>query len=272
MTHAYDASKPCSFHHDLMPLHDGIVYGPLRSRRLGWSLGLNLLPVGLKVCDFNCVYCQYGWTAPVRPASLPASAWPSPAAVAHALADALAESHRSGPAIDRITLAGHGEPTLHPAFSDVVEAILTTRDAQAPGVPVAILSNSTTAGTPVIREVLRRLDERYMKLDAGDAETHRQINAAAFDTDAVVAALASMPDIVVQTMFVRDGRGRVDNTTPTALGTWIRAIARIRPLAVHLYTIARPPAWAALEPVPQEVLGEIAARVRHLGIDAEAFG
>ncbi len=267
----YDAPRRCAHDDDLMPLHDGIIYGPLRSRRLGWSLGINLLPAGLKVCDFNCVYCQYGWTAPVRPDALPPGHWPTASAVAAALSAALAAAARTGQALDRLTLAGHGEPTLHPSFGDVVEAIVTTREALAPGLPVAILSNSTTAVDPACRAALLRLDERYMKLDAGDAETLRHVNASAADIDAIVEALASMPGIVVQAMFVRERQGRIDNTTPAATGAWLRAIARIRPLAVHLYTLARTPAWTAIEPVEVEVLAGLASRVRALGIDAETF-
>ena len=254
-----------------MPLHEGVVYGPLRSRRLGWSLGINVLPPGRKVCSFNCVYCQYGWTESYRRSEAPDPDWPTPDDIAAALTERLQEVAASHGPVDRLTLAGHGEPTLHPRFPEVVERLRDVRDACAPGARLAILSNSTTAHEPGVRQALGRLDERYMKLDGGDADTIRRVNVSAVDFERLASALSELQDINIQTMFVRDARGLVDNTTPAAIEAWLRALARIRPREVQNYSLARNPALARLESVPADELRAIASRVLALGIQAYVF-
>jgi wyosine [tRNA(Phe)-imidazoG37] synthetase (radical SAM superfamily) len=251
-----------------MALHDGIIYGPIRSRRFGTSLGVNLLPAGHKVCSFNCVYCQYSWTEPLRDTShLP---WPSPSEVTDATAAALSSVTIAG-GLDRITLAGHGEPTLHPAFGEVVAALRATRDALAPGVPLAILSNSTTAHLPEIRQALIELDERNMKLDVGRQEDLRRVNASRAPLSQIVEALAALPGTAIQAMFVRDALGRIDNTLPGAIDAWLAALERIRPRVVQIYTLARGPALPTLGAVPAVELEGIARRVRNLGIAAQVI-
>lgn len=252
-----------------MTLHAGVIYGPVVSRRFGTSLGINLLPPHHKVCSFNCVYCQYGWTEETTP---PAdAAWPDAETVVAAVREAIGRAGDAGVAIDRWTLAGHGEPTLHPDFPAVVEALRALRDAVAPSTPIGVLSNSTTAHLPEIRAALGRLDERGMKLDAGTQDDLRHVNATATPLPRIVDALAALPDVSLQAMFVREPRGRVDNATAAAVDAWLAAVARIRPREVQVYTIARAPAWPALEPVPPGRLEEIAARVRAIGVPAQAF-
>ena len=134
-----------------------------------------------------------------------------------------------------------------------------------------MLSNSTTAHQPEIRDALGRLDERGMKLDAGTQDDLRHVNAAATPIAQIVEALATLPDIAVQAMFVREPRGRIDNARPAAVEAWLRALARIRPREVQIYTLARRPAWASLEPVPAARLHEIATQVRALGVPAAVF-
>ncbi len=252
-----------------MALHGGIVYGPIRSRRFGTSLGINLLPANHKVCSFNCVYCQYGWTQS-READ-PVDRWPDPREVAAAVRQAALQAVAGGTRLDRWTLAGHGEPTLHPEFPAVVEGLRRVRAEVAPATPIGILSNSTTAHVPAIRHALGRLDERGMKLDAATQDGLRQVNAASIPVEQIVDALAALPDIVVQAMFVREPRGRVDNTTPAAVAAWTAAVARIHPREVQIYTLARLPAWERLQAVPRQRLEEIAAGVQALGIPAAVF-
>lgn len=252
-----------------MALHEGVTYGPLISRRFGTSLGINLLPASCKLCSFNCVYCQYGWTE-MRDAT-PDAKWPRVDEVTSAVREAAARATSTGTTVDRWTLAGHGEPTLHPQFPAVVEALRELRSQVAPATPIGVLSNSTTAHLPEIRRALGRLDERGMKLDAGTQDELRHVNAAATPIGQIVKALAALPDIAVQAMFVRDPGGRVDNASPRAVAAWLEAIARIRPRDVQIYTLARQPAWAQLEPVPTARLHEIAADVRALGLRAAVF-
>jgi wyosine [tRNA(Phe)-imidazoG37] synthetase (radical SAM superfamily) len=247
-----------------MTLYEDIVYGPIQSRRFGVSLGVNLLPPRRKVCSFNCVYCQYSWTEPLR--SLADLDWPETIAVASAVRAALDAMRAAGRPLHRITIAGHGEPTLHPRFPDVVSGLRGVRDEAAPGVPLSILSNSTTVHLPAIRDALARLDERNMKLDAGRQQELRQVNASRVPIEQIVAGLAALPDIAIQAMFVRDALGRIDNTAPAAVDAWLGALERIRPRVVQVYTIARTPALPSLVPVGRAVLDRIAGRVAGLGI------
>ncbi len=253
----------------MLPLHQGIVYGPVRSRRLGLSLGINVLPRHQKVCTFNCSYCQYGWTR--NGATSAADTWPDPQVIARTVGAALARLTRHPEPIQRLTLAGHGEPTLHPQFADVVDALLAMRDRCAPGVPLAILSNASTLASAPVAEAVSRIDERYMKLDAGDAALLRRVNAAMVPFDRLIESLRSLPGVAIQTMFVRDRMGRIDNSGDLAVATWINTVSSIHPRAVHIYTIDREPAWPYLQPVPAARLVEIAHRAQAAGLDAHAF-
>ena len=255
----------------LMPLHDGVVYGPVRSRRLGRSLGVNLLPAHLKLCTFNCSYCQYGWSANTHRGT-DLENWPSPQTVVRAVGTALRTLAAEGEHIDRLTLAGHGEPTLHPQFPEIMGALRRLRDEIAPSVPIAVLSNASTLNRLEIRTALAQADERYMKLDAGDAATLRNVNASSLPFEQLIGGLQSLPDIVVQAMFVKDRTGRIDNTGDLTVISWINALQRIKPRAVHIYTLDRAPAWPYLQPVPGVRLREIAQRVRLAGLECELFG
>jgi wyosine [tRNA(Phe)-imidazoG37] synthetase (radical SAM superfamily) len=248
------------------------VYGPVPSRRLGRSLGINLLPAGMKVCNMNCAYCQYGWTrGAVRKFRGQGSGWPTPGAVETALAMRLQHAGESGERLDRLTVAGHGEPTLHPDFDEVSDRIRTVRDRLAPSLPIAILSNSTTVAWTDVRTALARYDERYMKLDAGDPITYARINGGGTSFGEVVDGLAQLPSSVVQSIFVTEESGAIDNSTDGAVEEWLRALERVRASSVHIYTLQREPALGTLRTVPKRRLREIAERVRALRIRAQVF-
>jgi len=254
-----------------LPLLEHIIYGPVRSRRLGASLGIDLLPAGMKVCNMNCAYCQYGWSRRVVRHRGDAIGWPTAQAVESALTSRLIRAAESGEMLDRITVAGHGEPTLHPEFEEVVARLRSVRDCIAPAVPIAILSNSTTAAFPDVRKGLELFDERYMKLDAGDPITCARINGAGISFARIVDALGVLAPITIQAMFVTDPRGEIDNTIDGVVREWVDALERIRAARVHIYTIDRAPALPALEPVSPRRLREIAERVRAAGIPADVF-
>lgn len=251
----------------LLPLIGSTVYGPVRSRRLGWSLGVNLLPADTKVCTFNCVYCQYGWTTA---GAVPREAWPSPSQISSALERALASPDTAG-RIDRITLAGHGEPTMHPDLAAIVAAISEVRRRRAPQAKVSILSNGTRAHLPEVRLALDQLDECYVKLDAGDQDTLRRVNASAFPITTLVATLRSLRVVVLQSMFVEDPKGRAGNTSPACVQSWLDTVLGIRPAGVHLYTLDRAPALTRLQPVARAQLEALAATLRANEIPALVF-
>jgi wyosine [tRNA(Phe)-imidazoG37] synthetase (radical SAM superfamily) len=254
-----------------IPLQQHIVYGPVRSRRFGRSLGINVLPIGLKVCNMNCAYCQYGWTRGQRMSAARLTRWPSPARVGAAVAARLRSAARDEECLDRLTVAGHGEPTLHPDFEEIVERLVDIRDRLAPDLRLAVLSNSTTAAWPSVRRALGRFDDRYMKLDAGDPITCASVNGRGSSIGPIVDALRQLPRVVVQAMFVSDGKGRVDNTTEGAIKEWLGAIDAIQPSRVQVYTIDRPPALESLRAVPMRRLREIAEGVRARDIPADVF-
>jgi len=253
-----------------LPPLEHIVYGPVRSRRLGASLGINLLPAGMKVCNMNCAYCQYGWNRRTR-ARGERIAWPAPRAVEAVLTARLERAAETGEILDRITVAGHGEPTLHPEFEEVTARLCAVRDRVAPGLPLAVLSNSTTAPSEDVRRGLERFDERYMKLDAGDPITYARLNGPGVALSRILDALVLLAPITVQAMFVKDARGEIDNTTEGIVRDWLDAVKQIGAARVHIYTLDRSPALESLKPVATRKLREIAERVRAAGIPAEVF-
>jgi wyosine [tRNA(Phe)-imidazoG37] synthetase (radical SAM superfamily) len=255
-----------------MPLQEGIVYGPVRSRRLGQSLGINILPRNVKLCTFNCSYCQYGWTrtGAQNPRGI-GDVWPSPPSIAKAVGLRLRRALANGEVVQRLTLAGNGEPTLHPEFAEVVTRLRSLRDDVRKGLPIAILSNSSTLDRPGVVSALERLDERYMKLDAGDTAILRRVNAATLSVEQVIEGLRRLKKVVIQSMFVRDRLGRIDNAGDVAVASWIGALTRIQPLRVHVDSIDRAPAWPYLQAVPAQRLEEIARRARLAGIETDVF-
>lgn len=245
-----------------MDLQSGIVYGPVRSRRLGQSLGVNLGPPGRKTCNFNCAYCQYGWT------DFPAKgAFPRPCDVIDAVDRAL----ESNAEIDSITVAGNGEPTLHPGFAPIVEGLFHVRNRRAPRAKLTLLSNASTLNRLDVVYSLARFDTKCMKLDAGDATTFRLMNASSITLGRLISDLRSVGNLTLQSMFVRDADGCVDNTTPRAVNAWLEAVDRVRPNGVDLYSLARRPARGTLQRVPVADLDQIAERVTALGIPARVF-
>ncbi|HXY69366.1 MAG TPA: radical SAM protein [Gemmatimonadales bacterium] len=231
-------------------LWEGIINGPVRSRRLGVSLGLNLVPLHSKLCSFDCPYCECGRNTP----KAPHSRWPSPDLVADALRKTL---ELLGEPPDRVTFAGNGEPTMHPRFPLVVERVLEVRDHLAPRVAVVAMSNGLSCGKPAVRAALDRVDERLMKLDPGPVEL---VNGVAYDRDRLVEDLRGLVDVTVQALVVA-GPG-YDGSSEASVGEWLRALERLQPKAVQVYSIARPPADPQVRPVARARLEAIAARAR----------
>jgi hypothetical protein len=240
-------------------LWESIVNGPVRSRRLGTSLGLNLLPAGSKICTLNCPYCECGFNTP----RAPDGRWPSPDEVAHALRRAL-ERLSVPPAW--ITLAGNGEPTMHPRFPVVVDRVLAARAELAAGTRVGILTNGLAAERPAIAAALRLLDARMIKLDPGPAE---RVNGLLYDAGCVASACRALAPVVIQAMVVR-GEGW-DGSSDASLEAWLPLLRRAEPGVVHLYSLDRTPADASLQKVPRERLELMALAIRQVLPRAEVL-
>ncbi len=254
------------------PLQSGIIYGPVNSRRLGLSLGINILPARYKLCSFNCVYCQYGWT--LRPTLTPTeeiSDLPSPQAVGCALEKALHQIIRHRTRIDFMTFSGNGEPTLHPNFGEIVDVTKALRDKYVPQVKLAILSNSSMVGRTEVREALGKLDLKVMKLDAGTEELLHELNGppAPFYLGEIVEGLKTLEDVRVQSLFVQ---GRVTNADPESVELWLEKLKEIQPSLVQVYTLDRPPADKKLWKVNVATLQWIVSQVRwQAGLRAEIY-
>jgi wyosine [tRNA(Phe)-imidazoG37] synthetase (radical SAM superfamily) len=254
-------------------LQQGILYGPVRSRRLGLSLGLNLLPDEIKVCSLNCRYCQYSWTGILATEPrLYAAYLPPRDAVRTALREKLEEMAAAGMPPDTLTFSGNGEATLHPEFPDIAADAVALRDEIAPRCRTAILSNGTTAHRPEIRDALLTLDDPVLKLDAGREETFLKLNGPArgVSFERLLGGLRALGRrTVLQTLFVT---GSADNSTEEEVAAWIEAAASIGPRGAQIYTLDRGPADRGLLPVPRQRLNEIAQRFRlATGVEAEVF-
>jgi wyosine [tRNA(Phe)-imidazoG37] synthetase (radical SAM superfamily) len=251
----------------LLSLQRGITYGPVLSRRLGRSLGINLLPAKRKVCNFNCRYCQYGWTDPSLLAATTAADFPTVAEVLDAVAVTLG-ALAAPPAY--LTFSGNGEPTLHPLFGELVDGITGLRDRLAPRARTAILSNASRAVEPEIRQALSRLDARIMKLDAGTEAGFRRYNdpVGGLTLAAVVEGLRALPDTTLQTLLTSGPSGNLD---AAELDAWLELVVSIRPRAVQLYTLDRGAPCEQLVPATREQLAGVRARLGALGVAAEVF-
>jgi len=254
----------------VLSLQDGIIYGPIDSRRLGKSLGINLLPTGYKLCPFNCVYCHYGWTDKYWRRSGKEN-FPGVDEVKDALKRELEYARECGLTIDYITFSGNGEPTTHPQFARMVEMVWVLRNGLFPSARIALLSNSALVGSGHIREAIGRVELPIMKLDVGSQGLLEKVNQPVRGTDfeEIVSGLAMIPNIAVQALFLA---GRVDNSTPQAVADWQGALERIKPKEVQIYTTDRPTAEGGIVAVPDERLEEIALQTAELlGVEVRVY-
>lgn len=218
-------------------LREETVFGPIRSRRLGNSLGINLLPERGKICNFDCIYCECGWNRDGRGDSK----LPSASKVRTALESKLKECAAAGVPIDSITFSGDGEPTLNPEFPQIIDDTLALRDRYYPDAVVSVLSNATMIGRKEVYDALRKVDKPILKLDAPTEDLVRVINRPQGDyhVEDVVRNLAAFEgDFILQTMFLR--APGFDSSSPEVLGPWMDIVRRIRPREIMVYTIDRP--------------------------------
>ena len=252
-------------------LFHSTIYGPIHSRRLGMSLGINLMPNDGKICSFDCLYCEAGFNAQ----GAGKDGVPTREAVKRQLKRKLIEMKEQGLTLDVITFSGNGEPTLHPEFKKVVEDVLRLRTQYFPNAKVSVLSNSTMAGKPAVADALRKVDNNILKLDSAMPHTFRVLNRPVSPNclpEGVITDLKQFGgQCVVQTIMVRGefNGERIDNTTDDELDALLSVYLQIRPREVMLYSIDRKTPAENLEKVSKEELERIAQRFRDSGITVQ---
>ena len=248
-------------------LFHSTIFGPIHSRRLGVSLGINLSPNDGKVCSFDCIYCEAGYNRQ----GAGKSGMPDAESVGEQLERKLKEMKEKGEPLDVITFSGNGEPTLNPNFPEIMDRVLELRDKYYPEAKVSVLTNSTRIFTPAVAEALKKADNNILKLDSAIEPTMRLIDAPnekTFTVERVVDALKQFAGTgVIQTMFLRGEHGGipVDNTTHEEIEALVKAYKEIRPREIMIYSIDRSTPEEKLEKVSAEELEQIAQRLRAEG-------
>lgn len=254
---------------DQKVLFHSTIFGPIHSRRLGTSLGVNLLPDDGKVCTFDCVYCEAGYNAQ----GTGTTGLPTTGRVRHDLDQKLREMKENGENLDVITFSGNGEPTLHPQFEEVVNIVNELRDKYFPEAKTSVLTNSTRIFEPKVAEALRLVDNNILKLDSAIESTMRLIDNPTqkeFTVERLIEALKQFSGTgIIQTMLLRgEHNGRhIDNTTPEELDALIKAYKEIKPRGVMIYTLDRSTPEENLQRLSKEELNNIATRLRAEGIN-----
>ncbi|WP_299992102.1 radical SAM protein [uncultured Bacteroides sp.] len=243
------------------------IFGPVHSRRLGVSLGINLLPEDGKVCSFDCVYCECGFNADHR-ARKPL---PTREEVRTALEAKLLDMQQNGPKPDVLTFAGNGEPTSHPHFPEIIEDTLALRDKYFPAAKVSVLSNSTFISRPAVFDALNKVDNNILKLDTVDEEYIRTVDRpnTHYSVTEIIERLKTFEgNCIIQTMFMKGSyQGKdVDNTSDRYVLPWLEALKDINPRQVMIYTIDRETPGHDLCKATHKELDRIAALVEEAGI------
>lgn len=237
-------------------LFNEIAYGPIHSRRLGTSLGVELMPLEHKLCTFNCVYCECGWNEPVHHPQLPTR---------EQVRAALEARLKEGPDLDVITFSGNGEPTLHPDFLGIIQDTCALRDQYCPKAKVSVLSNSTQLGRPDVVQALRLCDNRILKLDAGTDTMMRQIDLPVNENLTVAQIIEWLQqfdgDFTLQTCFLRGRHNGVflDNTSTFELSSWYAAVEKLHPKQIMIYVIDRKTPEENLSKISRKEMEAIAA-------------
>lgn len=258
----------------LLPSRDvteGVIYGPTQgplnlqncNARI---LGLNILGGKEKVCDFNCVYCDLGPTHMRMNQIKKSIDFPLVDEIRARLSEALHKIHLEGPAIDVISISGNGEPTRHPDFTEVIKAVLEARDQLSPGTPINLLTNGSMLDNRRVIAYLNQLDDRIVKIDAGNEQAFKKVNSPLTRTTLrkVMDGIRHLDDVIIQSMFVQ---GDFDNTKPEDIDDWLEVVAVIQPKFVHIQGLSHRPGVPGLIRCDEDTLYSIAARLeRKAGI------
>lgn len=255
-------------------LFDKTVFGPVMSRRLGVSLGINLLPNNRKVCSFDCIYCECGLNGELGDKESP---MPSREIVKQNLENKLQEMLKDELKPDVITFAGNGEPTLHPHFATIIDDTIALRKQYCPEARIAVLSNASRLHKKDVFQALLKVDDNIQKLDSGLKDTILRLDQPnyPFDLEETIKQLKAFNgQVIIQTMFVSgeiDGTN-IDNTGDENLEAWLKALAQIQPGRVMIYTIERDTPYNSLKKVSLDVLNEIAAKAEKDGFKVSVSG
>jgi wyosine [tRNA(Phe)-imidazoG37] synthetase (radical SAM superfamily) len=254
-------------------LFDEIIFGPVNSRRLGISLGINVLPTQSKYCTFDCIYCECGWTHSDQ--KIKAKLY-SRIEIKDAMLKRFPEVIQQGIIPDSITFAGNGEPTIHPDFAGIIDDVLALRNEYFPKAKIAILSNASLIHKPHVKESLLRIDDCILKLDAGSEEMFNRINRPSGKSklsDIVDELISFKGKLIIQTLFLRgEYKGdQIDNTSDYEVDLWLGHLKKINPKMVMIYCIDRATPARNLEKVTVNEMETIAEKVRELGIKAEVY-
>ncbi|MBL4705395.1 MAG: radical SAM protein [Flavobacteriales bacterium] len=248
-------------------LFDQVIFGPINSRRLGKSLGVNLLPSQSKLCNFSCNYCECGWSENKNKPTLPS---------AELVIETLISKLDNNQEIDYITLAGNGEPTTHPQFNKIVSQIIETRNRLAPETKISVLTNGTMLYKESVKKALSAVDQVQIKLDTGLESSFIRINrpSGGFSLDKLIKQINSLTfDFEIQSIFLdgnQDGIS-VGNSSDLEIRKWLKLIYSIYPSMVHIYTIDRETPQKGLLKVSNQRLKSISDQVNKLGISAKYY-
>ena len=254
-------------------IYNSPIFGPVHSRRLGISLGINLLPADGKVCSFDCIYCECGFNEDHRP-TLP---MPTRQQVAERLEQQLQKMVAEGQLPDVLTFAGNGEPTCHPHFAEIIDDTIRLRNQYCPESKVSVLSNSTMIHRPEVHDALMKVDNNILKLDTVDPTYINKVDHpnGTYDVNRIVERMKAFHGhVIIQTMFMRgviEGTSEsVDNTGDEYVGPWLETVKAIAPQQVMVYTIDRETPTRGLQKATHEQLDAIRDRVIAAGIPCSA--
>ncbi len=246
-----------------------IVFGPIYSRRLGSSLGMNILPPIGKLCNFDCIYCECGWNKDNKPEG----SFPSVEMVAEALETKLKNLIVEGGKVDSITFSGNGEPTLHPQFASIVEVSINLRDKYFPNAKVSVLSNATKLKSPAIVAALKKVDMPILKLDAVDKEWVKYLNrpASSYSVEEVIENLLGFEgEFVLQTMFLKSSD--FDSSSEEILTKWMDVVRKLKPREIMVYSLDRETPQKDLKAFTTEEMKEILIPLINEGYNIQIRG
>ena len=254
-------------------LFDQLIFGPVFSRRLGISLGINLLPVNNKFCNFNCVYCECGWSEKNNGQSI---ILPKRDNFKNLLEIKLKELQGTVNEPDAITFAGNGEPTTHPDFAAIIDDTIEARNKYAPKAAISILSNASMLHKPVVTSALKKVDKNMQKLDSAVESTFQIINqpSSGLSLNKIIEGLTSFDGkLIIQTLFLRgEYNGKIiDNTTVEEVDAWLKVLQKVNPEYVMIYPIDRGTPAKGIEKISNAELQAIAKRVELLGIATKVY-